>query len=102
MITRARRRVVWTSPAEEDLTVAALWYGDKQPTLVELFLGAIRTAAQRAADSPALYARVRGDVRRVLVRRFPYALTFRESAEDILVLSCYHLHRDPSTWQSSG
>ena len=102
MITRARRRVLWASPAEEDLTAAALWYSDQQPALDEVFLVAVREAASRAAESPQLYARVHRELRRVLVHRFPYALIFSERTTDIVVLACYHLHRDPSVWQSRG
>ncbi len=102
MTTRARRRVVWTSLAEEDLTVAALWYGDQQPAIVEPFLDAIRQAAKSAADAPELYARVLKDLRRVLVHRFPYALLFQESTAEVRILACYHLHRDSSFWQSRG
>jgi plasmid stabilization system protein ParE len=93
---------VWASPADENLTAAALWYSDQQPALDEAFLTAVREAARRAAESPQLYARVHRDLRRVLVHRFPYALLFRERATEIVVLACYHLHRDPSVWQSRG
>lgn len=102
MITRVRRRVVWTSLAERDLAVAALWYGDQQPALDEPFLSAVRHAATSAAESPHIYARVLNDLRRVLVHRFPYALIFRERPDEILVLACYHLHREPSVWQLRG
>jgi plasmid stabilization system protein ParE len=102
VISRAHRRVVWTSPAEQDLTDAALWYAAQQSDLVELFLSAVRDAAIDAASAPESYARVRGNLRRVLVRRFPYALIIRESTEELVVVACYHLHRDPRVWQSRG
>jgi hypothetical protein len=38
----------------------------------------------------------RGEVRRALLRRFPYALTFRQRRDGTLaILACFHQHRDP-------
>ena len=102
MIARAGRRVIWTSAAELDVADAALWYAKRQRRLAERFLDAVRDAALAAAASPELYAPVHGELRRVLVHRFPYALIFRGSLDELLVVSCYHLHRDPQVWQSRG
>lgn len=91
---------MWASAAEREIAEAALWYSENRAELASDFLDAIRSSAQAAATSPALYARVHKQLRRVLVERFPYALIFRESADELLILACYHLHRDPSVWQS--
>lgn len=102
MITHARRRVVFSSAAELDVAEAALWYDEQRLGLGEHFLRAVRMAATAAAEAPEQYARVHGAMRRVLVHRFPYALVFRESYEELVVASCYHLHRDPTVWESRG
>lgn len=101
MIGRTRRRVIWTSPAEVDVAEAALWYEDRQPGLGEL-LDTIREAAMSAAQSPARYPRIHRLFRRILVGRFPYGLIVQESSDELLVVACYHLHRDPKVWQSRG
>lgn len=102
MITHAFRRIIFTSAAEQDVADAALWYDEHRPGLGEHFLRAVHLAATAAAEAPAQYPRVHGALRRVLVHRFPYALVFRESPEELVVASCYHLHRDPTVWQSRG
>lgn len=93
---------MWTSAAEQETAEVALWYEDHQTGLGEQFLSATEHAASAAARSPELYARVHGQLRRVLVRRFPYALTVREADDELLVVACYHLHRDPQVWRSRG
>lgn len=102
MITHARQHVVWSSAAEIEIAEAGLWYENQQSQLGVRFLDAVRMAANAAATSPDMYARVHGSLRRVLVHRFPYAIIFRESTQDLLVVACYHLHRDPQVWQSRG
>ena len=102
MIAPARRRIVFTSAAEQDVADAALWYDEHRPGLGEHFLRAIESAASAAADAPAQYPYVHATLRRILVHRFPYALVFHESQDELIVASCYHLHRDPTVWQSRG
>ncbi len=102
MITRAKRRVAWSSLAELEIAEAAVWYDERQVELGDRFLRAVEAAADAAARSPELYARVHRDLRRVLVPRFPYGLIVRESPDELFVVACYHLHRDPQVWRSRG
>ena len=44
---------------------------------------------------PALYQRVRHDIRRAVLHRFPYGLFYLIDGDRILVLACFHLHRKP-------
>jgi hypothetical protein len=39
-------------------------------------------------------------MRRVLVERFPYAVFFRETADELVVLGCIHGRRDPRRWDA--
>ena len=87
---------------EQEVAEAALWYEDHQTDLGEQFLISTEKAANAAATSPELYARVHGSLRRVLAHCFPYALIVRESSDELFVVACYHLHRDPTVWQSRG
>jgi hypothetical protein len=49
-----------------------------------------------------MYQRVHGDMRRVLIPRFPYMLIFQEQCDEAIVLGCVHGHRDPRVWRSRG
>ena len=40
------------------------------------------------------------DVRRVLVRRFPYAPYFVAEPARVVVVACVHVRRGPRVWQS--
>jgi hypothetical protein len=69
-----------------------------QSGLGERFLAAIETAATAAARSPQLYFRLHGELRRILIHRFPYALMVRATDTELLIVSCYHLHEGPAVW----
>ncbi len=48
---------------------------------------------------PRHFPRVRGDIRRGILSRFPYAVYFRLSETGIIVLAV-HGRQDPARWQS--
>lgn len=74
--------------ALEDLIETQRWYASREPGLKQAFAEAIAAAVDRA-------------VRRLVVRRFPYAVYFREVGDEILVLAV-HGRQDPRRWQGRG
>ncbi len=49
----------------------------------------------RIALNPLLYRVVHGEIRRRLLRRFPYAVYFTLEGNEIVVLGLFHCARDP-------
>ncbi|CAK6693954.1 hypothetical protein [Synechococcus sp. CBW1107] len=62
------------------------------------FAEAIAAAVKRIRNDPGSFPTVHGPVRRLVVRRFPYAIYFREDGDDILV-HALHGRQDPRRWQ---
>jgi len=46
------------------------------------------------------FAIVHRDIRRALLRRFPYCIFYAVSEQEIVVLACLHGHRDPEAGKS--
>jgi plasmid stabilization system protein ParE len=42
---------------------------------------------------------VHEQVRRALLRKFPYALFYLFNEETIVVVACFHVRRSPADWQ---
>ena len=62
--------------AEAEAEQAAAWYEAQQPGLgIELLLE-LDAAIERAAETPLGYAPLFREARRVLLRRFPFAVYF--------------------------
>lgn len=55
-----------------------------------------RTEAHLRAQ-PALYQRIEGEIRRAVLRRFPYSLFYVVEREEVIVLACLHQHQKPRT-----
>ena len=49
--------------------------------------------------NPLAYAKVYQQVRRILIRRFPYAVMYVVEEDVITIIACFHVKRDPKQWQ---
>jgi len=94
------RRVIVRPAARADILAAYRWYEKERNGLGAAFLEAIRSAMDTVGENPEVYAVVRGDIRRLNLHRFPYALFYRFRAGLIIVIACMHGSRDPKRWES--
>lgn len=92
-------QLIIRSAAEADISDAALWYEGRSLGLGAEFLRSVDAALAEIRRTPERFPQVHHDVRRALVRRFPYALFYVASAEAIQVVACLHVKRDPQWWQ---
>ena len=96
-------KVLLRPDAEADIKEAFDWYEAQRPGLGGVFLHAVDVAVASAGDHPRAYAVLHRDVRRVLLRKFPYGLFFRLLEDDtVVVLGCIHAKRHPRVWKGRG
>ena len=93
-----KRTVRFLPEALQDLIETQRWYASRETALGQAFAEAIAAAVERIAQDPATFPCVHGAVRRLVVRRFPYAVYFREVGVEVLVLAI-HGRQDPQRWQ---
>ena len=86
--------------AKDEFDAAADWYEQQKAGLGADFVARIREVLDRIAANPRMHAVVYQDVRKAVVRRFPYVVLYREEAGEVIVVSVFHTARDPSGWQS--
>ena len=92
-------RLVVRAAAEADILDAALWYEQRAPGLGTEFLRALDVALAEVVRMPERFPVVYGESRRALLRRFPYALYFVASPDQVSVVACMHARRDPRRWE---
>lgn len=85
--------------ASAEALESAKWYEDQRSGLGIEFLLELDAAIERGAENPGLYAVQHRQVRRVLLRRFPYAVYFVFDGDMIEVFAILHQQRAPSSWQ---
>lgn len=94
--------VLFRPLARLELGEAVAWYEARNPGLGLQLKDAVDSVPGRAAETPGRFPRVRGEVRRALLRRFPYTLHFLAEPDAIVVLAVFHVRRDPRHLEGRG
>jgi toxin ParE1/3/4 len=81
-----------------ELARAIDFYADQATGLAEDLLGEVDAAVERIAELPDAGAPYHHGTRRILLRRFPYALIYRRRAQDAEVVAVAHQRRRPDYW----
>lgn len=92
-------RIVVGRAAAADISEAHAWCESQRVGLGGEFLDEVEASLQRIVNNPEHYPFVFRDARRVLVRRFPYAIYFRTRADEARIVAVIHQSRDPRLWQ---
>lgn len=93
------KSAIFRARALTDIDEAYRWYEEKQLGLGTSFMVAIEHATSLVEDNPEQFPHVRGRVRRVLLRKFPYGLFYIVRPEFVSVIAVMHHARDPRHWQ---
>jgi len=94
------QRLVFRPAALKEIHKAAEWYEKRGPGLTAEFLRAVDAAVASVRRNPDQYPVVHKEMRRALLRRFPYSLIYTVSEEELIVLACAHWRQRPSRWQN--
>ncbi len=86
--------------AAEEFEAAVDWYEAREAGLGLDFAVEVHAAIRLAAAMPEAWSRLSGNVRRVLVNRFPYGVLYEAESTRLLVLAVMHLRREPGYWMT--
>jgi len=84
--------------AAEDLAEGYAWY-EQEAQLGNDFLTAVEHALESITRHPRSHAIAVRNVRRALMRRFPYSIFYEEATDGIVVRAIFHNARKPSRWR---
>jgi hypothetical protein len=54
---------------------------------------------ERTMAFPKAWPVIEEDIRRSLIRRFPYGILYSEEKEGIYIMAVMHLHTNPEYWK---
>ena len=91
-------QVRYLSPAEWEMLQAARYYESQVINLGYDFLSEIHRAVKSIEDNPEAAPKIKGSIRRRIIRRFPYAILYQIDPTEIVILAIMHQHRDPDYW----
>ena len=87
--------------AEKDIEQAAIWYEERRNGLGREYLLCIQAMLSTIQRNPQLFSILYRNVRRALIRRFPYGIFFfiDDERRRIVVVGVLHARRSPHIWQ---
>lgn len=91
-------RVVFAQEARLEFEEAERYYRLQCSGLERQFREELRSALRRLRTWPLAFTVERGDIRRVLLRRFPYKLLYSIETDHLYVIAVAHQHRMPNYW----
>jgi toxin ParE1/3/4 len=95
-----KRALIIRLEAEQDMREAYSWYEKQIPGLGSNFLLKVDAALRSLQRNPIQYPLVHREVRRCLVRRFPYGIFYVAEDKRVVIVAVFHAKRNPSAWHA--
>ena len=88
--------------ARAEFMAAVAYYNEQASGLGDQFIDEVERTVQLIADQPGLGMLIEEsrDLRRWVLRRFPYYLIYRSEPGKTLVLAVAHQRKRPAYWQN--
>ena len=88
------------SAAEEEMSEAAEFYEAAYVGLGRDYLEDVQQVIDTLRTHPEIGTPVGGELRRMLLRRFPFSLIYSVEVDAILIVSVAHHRQRPGYWKS--
>jgi plasmid stabilization system protein ParE len=86
--------------ADREIRSARRWYAARSPSAALSFVAELDRAIAKIAKDPQRSPAYLFGTRRVLLRRFPYIVVYRETPLGARVIAIAHGRRRPGYWKS--
>ena len=73
-----------TPEASRDIDVAFGWYLERSESAAAGFLRELERGLELIAETPGIWAVYEAGTRRMVMRRYPFSIIFRERSEELL------------------
>ena len=91
--------VIFLPEAEQEMLESAIYYQSKASGLGIDYLSEVERAVKSIAESPNVWPILEGELRRRLIRRFPFGILYRVEPNEIVIVAVAHLRRRPGYWR---
>jgi toxin ParE1/3/4 len=92
--------IVFKPEARLDIMEIRDWYETNKANLGETFIKSFFKSIDNIHENPKLYPDVYKNIRKCIIRNFPYSIFYIIAGKKVVILSCMHFKRNPKTWKS--
>ncbi|MGZ9151241.1 MAG: type II toxin-antitoxin system RelE/ParE family toxin [Nitrospira sp.] len=90
---------IFLLPAEEEMIAAAQYYQQQSAGLGSEFLSEVERTVAAILAYPEAAPSVKKDIRRRLLKRFPFGILYSVAADEVVIVAIMHLRRQPGYWE---
>jgi len=91
--------VVFHPEASAEYREAYVWYAEHEPRAGDRFEQEVESAVRRIGEDPQRWPKYDERHRKLVLRRFPYLVIYREHGRRIWIVAVAHGHRKPGYWK---
>lgn len=92
-------QVEFLKAAKLDIQLAKNWYNIQRENLGNEFLFEIEKLQAQIQSNPEQFPKSRNEIRKAVLRRFPYCLFFALKSNTIKIIAVFHNSRNPIIWK---
>lgn len=98
---RRPRTVSFFPAARHELQDAVSYYNDQCAGLGFEFAAEVRNTIARILRFPASWTKLSPSTHRCLTHRFPYAVIYFFTSDELFIVAIMHLKRTPDSWRNN-
>ncbi|KAA3617144.1 MAG: type II toxin-antitoxin system RelE/ParE family toxin [Calditrichaeota bacterium] len=91
-------KAIFDPEAQSEFLEAVRYYEDSKEGLGKRYRQSIENAVLRISSSPLLYRIIHPPFRRILLKKFPYAIIYTIEPDHIRIIAIAHTKRKPGYW----
>jgi hypothetical protein len=92
--------IVYRKEVKKEMKAAYKWYEKEKEGLGEEFAECVQEAFTYLEINPRIHSKVFKDVRKAVVRRFPFCVYYTIDGDRVYIVSIFDTRQDPAKWQS--
>lgn len=85
--------------ALEEAEAATDWYAERSPRAAVGFLKELEGSIRQISERPEQFPEFEFGTRRIMLRKFPFLLVFRETESTVEIIAIAHGRRRPGYWR---
>ncbi|PRM99505.1 type II toxin-antitoxin system RelE/ParE family toxin [Aliarcobacter cryaerophilus] len=91
-------KVLFLELAEQEFYDSQEYYEEHQTNLGNKFTSEVYNALKRIQKFPSMFIKVKKDIRKCIINKFPFNILYSIEGDIILVIAIAHHHRNPDYW----
>lgn len=92
-------KIIFHDAAHEEYVESYVWYYERGVHIAEAFEHEMERALNTVLKTPDQYPVYVGAWRRVLLRRFPFGIIYKNQDGVVIVIAVMHTRRRPGYWE---